>query len=226
MDYQLKGLILNCTSKSYVITPIESANVLKVTLKFYGGYKYKNPSKRRRDRLRKKKFLAKFRKDPVLVPVPFLEPGQSPHPVSLGGPVLARMEAALLKQVHEIEEQIMGFCERWDWLAKEAEQAEKEWEKVSKWVRDLLDQRVDLRVEIGSTELELEQLKEERDRMQREASGLGGAHQVAASSVSGKSQGASAEPRAPKTKRAKQKRHPGLPSQERQEYYKSYLAHL
>ena len=77
MDYQLKGLILNCTLKSYAITPTESANVLKVTMKFYGGYKYKSPRKRRRDRLRKKKFLAKFRKDPVLVPVPFLEPGQS-----------------------------------------------------------------------------------------------------------------------------------------------------
>ena len=111
-------------------------------------------------------------------------------------------------------------------MAKEAEQAEKEWEKVSNWVRDLLDQRVDLRVEIGSMELELEQLKEERDRMQREISGLGGAHQVAASSVSGKSQGASTGPRAPKKKKAKQKGHPGLPSQERQEYYKSYLANL
>ena len=226
MDYQLKGLILNHTLKSFAITPIESANVLKVTMKFYGDYKYKSPSKRRRDMLRKKRFLAKFRKDPVLVPVPFLEPGQSPHPVSLGGPVLATMEASLLKQVHEIEEQIRGFHERWDRLAKEAEQAEKEQEKVSNWVRDLLDQRVDLRVEIGSMELELEQLKEERDRMQREISGLGGAHQVAASSVSGKSQGASAGPRATKKKKAKQKRHPGLPSQERQEYYKSYLANL
>ena len=131
MDYQLKGLILNRTLKSYAITPIESANVLKVTMKFYGGYKYKSPSKRRRDMLRKKRFLAKFRKDPVLVLVPFLEPGQSPHPVSLGGPVLATMEASLLKQVHEIEEQIRGFPERWYQLAKEAEQAEKEWEKVS-----------------------------------------------------------------------------------------------
>ena len=48
-------------------------------------------------------------------------------------------------------------------------------------------------------------------------------------SVSGLSQyGASAEPRAPKKKKGKQKpkRHPGLPSQEGQEYYKSYLAHL
>ena len=176
--------------------------------------------------LRKKKFLAKFRKDPVLVPVPFLEPGQSPNPVSLGGPVLATIEASLLKQVHEIEEQIRAFHERWDWLTKEAEQAEKEWEMVSNWVRDLLDQRVDLRVEIGSMELELEQLKEERERMQREVSGLGVAHQVAASSVSGKSQGASAGPRPPKKKKVKQKRYPGLPPQERQEYYKSYLAYL
>ena len=158
MDYQLKGLILNCTFKLYAITPIESANVLKVTMKFYGGYNYKSPSKRRRDRLRKKRFLAKFRKDPVLVPVPFLGPGQSPHPVSLDGPVLATMEAALLKEVHEIEEQIRGFHERQDQLAKEAEQAEKEQERVSNWVRNLLDQRVDLRVEIGSMELKLEQL--------------------------------------------------------------------
>ena len=81
MDYQLKALILNHTLKSYAITLIESANVLKVTMKFYRGYKYKSISKRRKDRLRKKRFLAKFRKDPVLVPVPFLEPGQSPHPV-------------------------------------------------------------------------------------------------------------------------------------------------
>ena len=37
MDSQLKGIILNCTLKSYTITPIESNNVLEVTMKFYGG---------------------------------------------------------------------------------------------------------------------------------------------------------------------------------------------
>ena len=195
-------------------------------MRFYGGYKYKSPSKRRRDRLRKKRFLAKFRKDPVLVPVPFLELGQSPHPMCLGGPVLATMEASLLKQVHEIEEQIREFCERQDRLAKEVEQAEKEWEKVSNWVRDLFDQRADWRVKIHRMELELEQLKEERDRVQWVTSGLSGSGQVAASSVSGKPQGASAGPRASIKKKPKQKRHPGLPSQERQEDYKSYLAHL
>ena len=43
MDFRLKGIILNCTLKSYKITPIESANVLRVTMKFYGGFKYKSP---------------------------------------------------------------------------------------------------------------------------------------------------------------------------------------
>ena len=152
MDYQLKGLILNCTLKSYAITPIESANVLKVTMRFYGGFKYKNPRKRR-DRLRKNKFLAKFKKDPVLVPVPFLEPGQSPHPLSLGGPVLATIKNTLLKQVKDFEDQIRGFCHWWDCLAQEADKAEKEWEKISNWVRDLLDQRADLRDEIRRMEL-------------------------------------------------------------------------
>ena len=46
------------------------------------------------------------------------------------------------------------------------------------------------------------------------------------SGVSGLSKGASAESRAPIKRKNKQKRHPDLPSEERQEYYKSYLAHL
>ena len=60
-----------------------------------------------------------------------------------------------------------------------------------------------------------------------EASGL--KSPMVTPSVSGLSQGgASAEPRVPKKKKGKQKpkRHPGLPPQEGQEYYKSYLAHL
>ena len=43
MEYQLKGLILNYTLKSYAITPIESANVLKVIMKFYGGLSVQDP---------------------------------------------------------------------------------------------------------------------------------------------------------------------------------------
>ena len=85
MDSQLKGLFLNHTLKSFTITPIESTNVLQVTMKFYWGYKYKSPSKRRWDSLRKERFLAKFKRDNLLVPFPFLGPGQSPSPVDLVG---------------------------------------------------------------------------------------------------------------------------------------------
>ena len=70
MDYQLKGIILNLTLKCYQITPTEKVNVLRVTMDFFGGYKYKSPSKRRKDRLRKQRFLAHFSVDPVVVPVP------------------------------------------------------------------------------------------------------------------------------------------------------------
>ena len=108
MDSKLKGIILNCTLKSYKITPIESANVLRVTMKFYGGFMYKSPSKRRRDKLRKEKFLAKFRRDPILVPIPFLEPGQSPPPAVLGGLVLENMATAFATQMKEVLAEMRG----------------------------------------------------------------------------------------------------------------------
>ena len=106
MDYWLKGLILNCTLKSYTITSIESTNVLEVTIRFYGGYKYKIPSKRRWDRLRKERFLAKFKRNPLLVPIPFLVPGQSPSSVTLGGPVCSRITTTFMTQAGEM----MGAC--------------------------------------------------------------------------------------------------------------------
>ena len=130
-----------------------------------------------------------------------------------------------LKQVHEIKEQIRGFHEQWEHLAQEAERAEKEREQISNWVRDLLDQRPDLRIEIWKMEGELDQLKEEKDSL--EASGLCSGGLGVAYSISGLSKGVSAGPSAPKKKKkGKQKRHPGLPLEERQEYYKAYLSYL
>ena len=43
MDSKLKGITLNHTLKSYKITPIESTNVLRVTIKFYRGFKIQEP---------------------------------------------------------------------------------------------------------------------------------------------------------------------------------------
>ena len=46
MDFQLKGIILTHTLKSYKFTPIESVNELKVMMKFYGGYKDEGQEKK------------------------------------------------------------------------------------------------------------------------------------------------------------------------------------
>ena len=161
MDFRLKGIILNHTLKSYKITPIESANVLRVTMKFYGGFKYKSPSKRRRDKLRKEKFLAKFRRDPILVPIPFLEPGQSPPPAVLGGPVLENMATAFATEMKEVVAEIERLSQKHICLAQEAEDAEKERERMSNWVRDLMDQRHEIKAEIWMLEQDLNSKKEE-----------------------------------------------------------------
>ena len=163
MDFRLKGIILNRTLKSYKITPIESANVLRVTMKFYGGFKYKSPSKRRRDKLRKEKFLAKFRSDPILAPIPFLEPGQSPPPAVLGGPVLENMATAFATEMKEVVAEIKRLHQKCISLAQEAEDAEKEREKnVLIGYVDLMDQRYDdAKAEIWRLEQDLNSKKEE-----------------------------------------------------------------
>ena len=231
MDSRLKRIILNRTLKSYKITPIESANVLRVTMKFYGGFKYQSPSKRRRDKLGKEKFLAKFRRDCILVPIPFLEPGQSPPPAILGGPVLENMATAFATEMKEVVAEIKRLHQKRICLAQEAEDAEKERERMSYWICDLMDQRHEIKAEIWRLEQDLNSKKEELAQLEArkkdlEASGLKGP--IVTPSVLGFSQGgASAETRAPKKKKKnKPKRYPGLPSQEGQEYYKSYLAHL
>ena len=204
-------------------------------MKFYGGFKYKSPSKRRRDKLRKEKFLAKFRRDPILVPIPFLEPGQTPSPAVLGRPVLENMATVFATEMKEVVAETKRLHQKHICLAQEAEDAEKEREQMSNWVCDLMDQRHEIKAEIWRLEQDLNSKKEELAQLEArkkelEASGLKGP--IATSSVSGLSQGgASAETRAPtKKKKKKQKRHPGLLSQERQEfvshmyeYYKSYL---
>ena len=97
----------------------------------YGGFKYKSPSKRRRDKLRKEKFLAKFRRDPILVPIPFLEPDQSPSPAVLGGPVLESMATAFATEMEEVVAEIKRLHQKCICLAQETEDAEKEREQMS-----------------------------------------------------------------------------------------------
>ena len=205
MDSQLKGLILNRTLKSYTITPIESNNVLEVTMKFYGGYKYKSPSKRRRDRLRKERFLAKFKRDPLLVPIPFLEPGQSPSPVALGGPVCSAITTAFMTQAEEMLQDMKDLCHQRDRLAQEAGRAEKEWEKMCQQVQDL---RSVVRGELESLEQELQSKKDELAQLEArkemlEASGFAPGVSVRAP---GMSMGAQLSQVHPKRKRKRNKK--------------------
>ena len=134
-------------------------------------------------------------------------------------------------EMEEVVAEIKRLCQKHICLAQEAEDAVKERERMSNWVHDLMDQRHEIKAEIWRLEQDLNSKKEELAQLEArkkelEACGLKGP--LVTSSVSGLSQsGASAETRAPtKKKKKKQKRHPGLPSQERQEYYKSYLGHL
>ena len=147
MDSQLKGIILNHSLITYKISLIESTNVLRV--------KYKSPSKRRRDKLRKEKFLAKFRRDPILVPIPFLEPGQSPSPTTLGGPVPEAIITAFSTEVEEVVAEIRKLCKKHICLAKEAEDAEKKRDRMCNWVLDLKDQKYDVQKEIWKLEQDL-----------------------------------------------------------------------
>ena len=195
-------------------------------MKFYGGYKFKSPSKRRWDRLQKERFLAKFKRDPLLVPVPFLEPGQSPSFVALGGPVCSTIATAFMTQVEVVVGDMQDLCHQQDCLVQEAGKAEKEWEKMCKQGQDL---RSVVRVETEKLEQDLKSKREELAQLEarRKVLEVSGLALRAPASIPGMSKGASAGPSVPKKKkRNKQKRHPGLPSHKRQEYYKSYLVNL
>ena len=142
------------------------------------------------------------------------------------GPVLGAMEASLITQVHEIEEQIRGFMRgKTSWPRSQSKQRRSRKRLATglgiSWTREWT---LGLKLEVWSWSLSSSRRRE----IECKGKSLvwSDAHQGAASSVSGKFQGASAGPRPPRKKKAKQKRNPGLPSWERQEYYKSYLAHL
>ena len=143
-------------------------------MKFYGGYKYKSPHKRRWDRLRKERFLAKFKRDPLFVPFPFLEPGQSPSPLAMDGPVSSTIATALITQAEEMVEDMQDLCHQQDHLAQEAGKAEKEWEKMCRQVQDL---RSVVRGEMERLEQDPKSKKEELAQLEArrevlEASGL------------------------------------------------------
>ena len=62
---------------------------------------------------------------PYITPVPFLDPGQYPHPTCLGGPVPAVVTTTLIKQAEEAVDVLWGLWYQWDCLAQKVEKADK-----------------------------------------------------------------------------------------------------
>ena len=58
----------------------------------------------------REKFLAQFRRDPILVPIPFLKPGQSFDPVYLGGSVCTDIATILIMQEEQMAEDMRELC--------------------------------------------------------------------------------------------------------------------
>ena len=109
MDYQLKGLILNCILKSYIISPIESANMLKVTMRFYGGSKYKSPQQQEELQAQEGKVPGQVYDGSCSGASSLSRAWSIPSPASLGGPVLASIETTLIKQAKDVEDEMRGL---------------------------------------------------------------------------------------------------------------------
>ena len=80
--------------------------------------------------------------------IPFLKPGQTPDPVSLGGPLYTAMDTALITQEEKMAEEMRELHHQLDCLVQDAEKAEKERDKMCNWVHGLMDQRHDVKSEI------------------------------------------------------------------------------
>ena len=71
-------------------------------------------------------FLTKFKRDPLLVAIPFLDPDQSPLPVTLTGPVCATITTAFITKAEEMVKEMKDLHHQRDCLAQEVDKAEKE----------------------------------------------------------------------------------------------------
>ena len=60
------------------------------------------------------------------MPVPFLEPGQSPESSTIGGPVPAFVENALIKHTKGAIDVLQGLQHQWECLAQDIEKDERE----------------------------------------------------------------------------------------------------
>ena len=75
---------------------------------FYGRNKFKSPSKRRRHRLRKQRFLTQFREDPVLIPVHGSETSLALGPVSDPDTVTVKVMHLAMQRLEAVQDDCIG----------------------------------------------------------------------------------------------------------------------
>ena len=77
------------------------------------------------------------------MPIPFLEPGQIPIPVALGALIHTIISTAFITHTKEAVGEIKRLHQKLNYLAQEAEDAEKEMDRMCNWMLDLTDQKSD-----------------------------------------------------------------------------------
>ena len=82
------------------------------------------------------------------MPIPFLEPGQSPSPATLGGPVPEAIITAFSTKVEELVAEIKKMHKKNICLVQEAQDAAKQKDRMCNWVLDLKDQKYDVQKEM------------------------------------------------------------------------------
>ena len=106
-------------------------------------------------------FLAKFKRDPLLVPISFLEPGQSPSPIILDQPVCWAIATAFTIQAEDIVGEIKMMHDNSNCLAQETEKAVKEGARMSNWVLYLKNEKYEVQKEMQKLEQKLKYMKED-----------------------------------------------------------------
>ena len=143
MDPQLKGIILNCTLKSYSISPIKGLMCLRSQLASMGVSSTRAPARgggtgsgrRSSCHIQEGSFLGA---NPLLIAWPI------PFPCHPGSTSMLAIATAFSTQTGDIVDEIKMMHDKCNYLAQETEDAVKEGARMSNWVLDLKAQKYDV----------------------------------------------------------------------------------
>ena len=110
------------------------------------GGSYKDPQQKEERYAMKQTFLAQFRRNPELMPVPILKPGSSQHAIFPRAVSASVVTQAMLQNLCNAWEEVQKLHLS-DQVAQEVQEAEEELKQSRICVMDLMDQKAKLRAE-------------------------------------------------------------------------------